>query len=333
MMAANRHRLKHRAGQGHAGARLALELLGRTDRLLGVILLGNNLINAAAATLTAVIVARLFGQGELALALGTLAVTFAILVFSEITPKVIGAAHADRLAPVVSYVLNPLLKPPVTWVVAFVNVFVQALLRLLRIRPAAAGDGALTQEEIRSLVLEGHYFRGKHRAMLANLFDLEHTTVDDVMTPRHQIHAARRRGQARAAARAARDELPHAPAGVRGLARQRARHPAHQAGRRAAAIRRRRRRAAARAGAPAVLRPGRHAAAHPALPVPAGPPAARPRGRRVRRAQGAGDHRGHHRGDHRRVHDHRAGRGRRPRSGSATPTGASWWTASRRCGC
>ncbi len=189
MMAANRHRLKHRAGRGHAGARLALELLGRTDRLLGVILLGNNLINAAAATLTAVIVARLFGQGELALALGTLAVTFMILVFSEITPKVIGAAHADRLAPVVSYVLNPLLKPPVTWVVAFVNVFVQALLRLLRIRPGAAGDAALTQEEIRSLVLEGHYFRGKHRAMLANLFDLEHTTVDDVMTPRHQIDA------------------------------------------------------------------------------------------------------------------------------------------------
>ena len=188
MMAANRHRLKHRAGQGQRGAQLALDLLAKTDRLLGVILLGNNLINAAAATLTAVIVARLFGAGELALALGTLAVTFAILVFSEITPKVIGAAHADAIAPYAAYALNPLLKPPVTWVVAFVNVFVQALLRLARLRGVSA-DTALTQEEIRSLVLEGQYFRGKHRAMLANLFDLEHATVDDVMTPRQQIHA------------------------------------------------------------------------------------------------------------------------------------------------
>jgi Mg2+/Co2+ transporter CorB len=189
MMAANRHRLKHRAGQGQRGAQLALDLLAKTDRLLGVILLGNNLINAAAATLTAVIVARLFGAGELALALGTLAVTFAILVFSEITPKVIGAAHADAIAPFAAYALNPLLKPPVTWVVAFVNVFVQTLLWLTRLRGASSGDAALTQEEIRSLVLEGQYFRGKHRAMLANLFDLEHATVDDVMTPRHQIHA------------------------------------------------------------------------------------------------------------------------------------------------
>jgi Mg2+/Co2+ transporter CorB len=189
MMAANRHRLKHRAGQGQRGAQIALDLLAKTDRLLGVILLGNNLINAAAATLTAVIVARLFGAGELALALGTLAVTFAILVFSEITPKVIGATYADRIAPYAAFALNPLLKPPVTWVVAFVNLFVQALLWLARLKPASATEAALTLEEIRSLVLEGQYFRGKHRAMLANLFDLEHATVDDVMTPRHQIHA------------------------------------------------------------------------------------------------------------------------------------------------
>ena len=245
MMAANRHRLKHRAGRGHAGARLALELLGRTDRLLGVILLGNNLINAAAATLTAVIVARLFGQGELALALGTLAVTFAILVFSEITPKVIGAAHADRLAPVVSYVLNPLLKPPVTWVVAFVNVFVQALLRLLRIRPAAASDGALTPggdplAGARGPLLPGQAPRHARKPVRPRAHHRRRRDDAAPPDPRH-----RRRGQARAAARAARDELPHAPAGVRGLARQRARHPAHQAGRRRSQQIRRRRRGAA----------------------------------------------------------------------------------------
>jgi len=109
MMAANRYRLKHRAEQGNRGAKLAMALLAETDRLLGVILLGNNLINAAAATLTTIITVRLFGEGEVALALGTVSVTFAILVFSEITPKVIGAAHADRIAPLVAFALTPLL--------------------------------------------------------------------------------------------------------------------------------------------------------------------------------------------------------------------------------
>ncbi len=188
MMAVNRYRLKHRARRGDRGAKLAITLLGQTDTLLGVILLGNNLINAAAATLTTVITVRLFGEGEFALAMGTVAVTFGILVFSEITPKVIGAAHADRIAPFVSYALSPMLKAatPVVW---FVNLFVRALLKLLRIEQTGEVGTTLSQEELRSLVLEGQYFRGKHRAMLANLLDLESVTVDDVMTPRNQIHA------------------------------------------------------------------------------------------------------------------------------------------------
>jgi Mg2+/Co2+ transporter CorB len=189
MMASNRHRLKHRAQRGERGARLAQALLGQMDKLLGVILLGNTLVAAAAATITAVITKRLFGEGEWALALGTVAISFAILVFSEITPKVIGAAHADRIAPLVSFALAPLLRAatPVVW---FVNLFVQGLLKLMRIRPASDIGGQLTQEELRSLVLEGsQYFRGKHRTMLANLMDLEAITVDDVMTPRNRIHA------------------------------------------------------------------------------------------------------------------------------------------------
>jgi len=188
MMAVNRYRLRHRAKQGARGAKLALALLAQTDKLLGVILLGNNLINAGAATLAAVITGRLFGEGKLPLALGTLAITFLILVFSEITPKVAGAAHADRLAPLVSFVLAPMLKiaTPVVW---FVNLFVRGLLKLLRIRPEGEGHAPLTLEELRSLVLEGQYFRGKHRAMLANLLDLDAISVDDVMTPRSQIEA------------------------------------------------------------------------------------------------------------------------------------------------
>ena len=189
MMAANRYRLKHQAQRGSRGARLALSLLARTDQLLGVILLGNNLINAAAATLASIITVRLFGQGEWFLALGTVVVTFLILVFSEITPKVVGAAYADKLAPLVSFALVPLLRAvrPVVW---FVNLFVQGLLKLARFRPAAQPSTTLSQEELRSLVLEGaQYFRGKHKTMLANLMDLEAVSVDDVMTPRSQIHA------------------------------------------------------------------------------------------------------------------------------------------------
>ena len=189
MMAANRYRLKHRAQRGNHGAKLALALLDRTDRLLGVILFGNNLLNAGTATLAGVITARLLGEGELALAASTVVVTFLILVFSEITPKVIGAAHADRIAPLVAYVLAPMLRvlQPVVW---FVNLFVQVLLRVLRVRAAPDAGTQLTQEELRSIVLEGsQYFRGKHKTMLANLMDLEAITVDDVMTPRNRIHA------------------------------------------------------------------------------------------------------------------------------------------------
>ena len=176
MMAVNRYRLKHRAQRGERGAKLAVALLG------------NTLVAAGAATLTAVITKPLFGEGELALALGTVAISFGLLIFSEITPKVVGAAHADRIAPVVAYILAPMLQvaKPIVW---FVNLFVQGLLRSLRLQQVGDSETTLTQEELRSLVLEGQYFRGKHRAMLANLLDLEAVSVDDVMTPRNQIHA------------------------------------------------------------------------------------------------------------------------------------------------
>lgn len=190
MMASNRHRLRHLASQGDRGAKLALDLLGRTDKMLGVILLGNNLINAAAATLVSVITIELFGEEKWALSIGTLLVTFAILVFAEITPKILGATHADRLARILAYVIWPLLRAayPIVW---FVNLFVDALLWLLRLKPTGGDEKSrLSLEELRSLVLESSSFVPvQHRAILLNLFDLEQLCVSDIMIPRGEIEA------------------------------------------------------------------------------------------------------------------------------------------------
>ncbi len=188
MMALNRYRLKHLVAQGHRGAQKVSQLLSQTDRLLGVLLLGNNFINAASASIVTILVVRFIGKGEMAITLGTVLVTFAILVFSEITPKIIGATYPEKIALRVSYVLVPLLRlcAPIIW---FVNLFVRGLLRAggLRTRPDASG-AALGLEELRILVLEGgHFIPQKHQHILLNLLGLQDITVDDVMTPRSQI--------------------------------------------------------------------------------------------------------------------------------------------------
>lgn len=188
MMAANRFRLRHRAQSGHPGAQKALDLLNRTDKMLGVILLGNNLVNAAAATLVGVITIELFGDEKWALGAGTLTVTLAILVFSEITPKIIGATYADRLAVILGYILTPLLRLfyPAVW---FINLLSGGLLRLLRLSRLPTGEHSqLSPEELRSLVLESsNLIPQKHHAILSSLFELNNITVEDVMTPRGNI--------------------------------------------------------------------------------------------------------------------------------------------------
>jgi len=190
MMALNRYRLKHLVKTGHRGARLTAQLLSRPDRLLGVVLLGNNLINAASAALVTYLTFRFFGESELALSMATLVVTFAILVFSEITPKVVGATYPERIAFVAAYILTPLLRIayPIVW---FVNLFVQGMLRLFRLNAGPDAQGQkLTMEELRTLVLEGgNFLPQKHQSMLLNLFDLESATVDDIMVPRSQMEA------------------------------------------------------------------------------------------------------------------------------------------------
>jgi Mg2+/Co2+ transporter CorB len=190
MMAINRYRLRHAAASGVRGAMRAQTLLDKTDKLLGVILLGNNLVNSASATLSAVLAIRLFGDGEIVLFTATLLLTFLILVFSEVTPKVVGAAFPEQVAYPATLLLTPLLKLayPVVW---FVNLFVQGILRLLRIRQPEPGQGnSLGLEELRTIVLESSgRLPHEHHRILMNLLELEDITVDDVMTPRNQIEA------------------------------------------------------------------------------------------------------------------------------------------------
>jgi len=190
MMAINRYRLKHLAQTGHRGAKLTTQLLQQVDRLLSVVLLGSSLVNAAAASLVTIITIKLLGSSEWAITLGALALTFLLLVFSEITPKIIGASYPDKIALPASFALSPLLAiaKPVIW---FVNLFVRSLLWILRIKTLAPGaTHQLSMEELRVLVLEESHFIPKgHQSILLNLFDLEAITVDDVMIPRNQIEA------------------------------------------------------------------------------------------------------------------------------------------------
>jgi Mg2+/Co2+ transporter CorB len=187
LMAVNRYRLKHLIREGSRGARLAGALLDRTDELLSFILAGNTLINAAITILVAEVCRRLMGTEDYVLAVATLSAGFFILVFAEILPKIIGAAHAETIALAASYVLTPLIRAT-RWPMWFVNVFVKAILKVLRVRPAGEHAQPLSMEELRTLVLEGGKFiPKKHQSIFLNLFELEDMTVDDTMTPRGQI--------------------------------------------------------------------------------------------------------------------------------------------------
>ena len=187
-MSVNRYRMKHLAKQGHRGARLASVLLSKTDKLLGVILLGNTLCIVASSALEVHISEQLFHEGKYTAMIGSLVLTFAILVFSEISPKVIAAAHPEKFAFKCSYILYPLL-----WIfnpaVSFVNFFVKGFLRLLGMKANfEEATQAVSMEELKSIVTDaGHYIPKKHRAILLNLFELEKITVDDVMTAHTQV--------------------------------------------------------------------------------------------------------------------------------------------------
>jgi len=189
MMAINRYRLRALERAGHRGARFASELLRETDKLLSVVLAGNTLVNAAITVIVSVITIGLFGNDKFVLGAATVVVTLLLLVFAEITPKVIGARYPEQTALAASYVLKPLVKGT-AWTLWIVNLFVRFLLWVLRIPAERRAQQRLSMEELRILVLEsGHFMPKKHQSILVNLFDLEAITVEDVMTPRAQIEA------------------------------------------------------------------------------------------------------------------------------------------------
>jgi len=185
LMRLNRYRLRHKAREGNRGAQLAEKLLERPDRLIGLILLGNNLVNFTAVAFVTLVASRLGGQS--AVALGTILFTIVVLIFSEAAPKTLAALHPERVAYPAAYIYYPLLMVtyPAVWLV---NTLSNGVLRLLGVRYDDAGALVLSHEELRTVVYDaGTLISQKYRSMLLNILDLEKITVDDVMVPHKEI--------------------------------------------------------------------------------------------------------------------------------------------------
>jgi len=183
-MAINRYRMRHLANNGHLGARSAQRLLRRPDRLIGLILLGNNLVNILAASIATVIGIRLFGDNGVWIA--SLALTVVVLIFAEVAPKTMAASHPERVAYPASFVIAALLKVfyPAVWLV---NEITSLLLKPFGIRARVEVIERLNREELRTLLQEGGHISNDHQRMLVNILDLEQASVDDVMIPRQEI--------------------------------------------------------------------------------------------------------------------------------------------------
>jgi Mg2+/Co2+ transporter CorB len=182
--------LSHLIRKDVRGAKLTGRLLSKVDKLLGSILFGNTLVNVTAAAITNILILRVFGSSDVALVSGTLLITFLLLVFSEIMPKIIAASYPERVALPSSYLLAPLIKlfhPVVVVAGGIVNI----VLRMLRIKiQTDQSKQKMTLEELRGLVLDAeHFLPRQHQKMLLNLVDLERITVNYVMIPRNQIEA------------------------------------------------------------------------------------------------------------------------------------------------
>lgn len=186
LISLNRYRLRHMAKDGHAGARRAHQLLKRPDRLIGLILLGNNFVNILASVLAGVLAVRLVGESAAPL-VATAVLTPVVLIFAEITPKTLAAMRPERFAFPATAILKPL-----GWLLApFVSLFntiPSALLRLFGISQEELTEHSISREELRTVVNEaGAMIPRRHQKMLLGILDLEKATVEDIMVPRNEI--------------------------------------------------------------------------------------------------------------------------------------------------
>ena len=189
MMALNRYKLKHRVKQKDKKAIRVFELLSRPDRLIGVILIGNNLVNNLAVSITTVIAIRMWpANADQSIYVATILLTFIILIFSEVTPKTLASIHPERIAFPAAYILKPLLKLllPAVWIV---NGIANGLLKISQVKVAKSHrDDLLSTEELRTVVNEaGGRLPGKRQSMLLSVLDLEKVTVNDIMIPRNEV--------------------------------------------------------------------------------------------------------------------------------------------------
>lgn len=186
MMALNRYRLRHLAKTGHRGAQKALMLLKKPERLIGLILIGNNLVNIMASSLATIIGLRLFGDIGIAISTGVL--TIAVLIFAEVTPKTLAALYPEKLAFISSHILHVLMvifSP----LVGVINFFSSGLLRLFGVSTQAK-DEQLSRDEIRSIVAESkNILPNKNKEMLLSVLELDSVTVDDIMVPRSELYS------------------------------------------------------------------------------------------------------------------------------------------------
>lgn len=186
-MSLNRYRLKHLADKGIRGAKLARRLLNRPDRLLGLILLGNNFVNILAATLATIIAIRIFGEAGPLIA--TIILTAVVLIFAEVAPKTLAALHPERIAFPAAFIYTPLLKLLYP-LVFMVNLIANTLLKLVGVRPDMVNDDGVSPEELRTVVMEtSNLIPQKHQDMLLGILNLEHALVEDIMVPRSEITA------------------------------------------------------------------------------------------------------------------------------------------------
>lgn len=185
ILSLNRYRLKHLTKEGHRGAKRVSALLSRPDRLLGTILIGNNFVNILASAIATVLAIKLWGEAGIAIA--TIGLTLALLIFGEITPKTLAALHPERVAYPFSLPLLVLLKLfyPLVVLLGWIT---NGLLRLLGVDPTSKSSDSLSTEELRSVVRESGAGMPKNRQnMLLGILDLERVTVDDIMIPRNEV--------------------------------------------------------------------------------------------------------------------------------------------------